>query len=906
MPSDVANKGKSRGSDERGLIEAALGQATPRSGSGAFAGDLPPPDTFPGYELTREIHRGGQGAVYQAIQKATKRRVAIKVMHGGPFTGSSGRARFEREVQILGQLNHPNIVGIHDSGATADGSFFYVMDYISGRPLDDVISSDKKPAIDDTLRLFARICEAVNAAHLRGVIHRDLKPANIRVDQRGEPIVVDFGLAKIAVPDLTKESHPQLMTMTGQFIGSLPWASPEQAEGVPDKIDVRTDVYSLGVILYQMLTGRFPYEVVGNMRDVLDNILRAEPAKPSTIGGGRRRINDEVETIVLKCLAKERDRRYQSAGELARDILHYLHGEPIEAKRDSVGYVLSKTLRRYKLPAGVAAAFIVLAVGSSVVMAGLYSKARTARTESDKSAAVATAATAAEHTQRLRADAVAAAALGLSHKLLFDYHESIKNLVGATPMRLKLLTIGRDYVKELREKAGDNPGLRRELAEADERVGDLLGDLYERKVGKTDDAAEYFAEARNIREELVAADPNSAEARTDLARSRVRTAGSLHLGGRFEDARAELSRAIADFDAALTLPGMAASDAARARELRAGASASFGNTLTRLAERATDSESGAALLEQAGAAFADAQSYWQARLKVDSADPAAVRGLGVVLDHRARALIDAGNRRRDDGRAALDHAAKKNALAKFDEAIRYYDMAAAASTTALASFDALSEQGPANAQLKRDRYLAHHAVGTALMETAAAQSFACQADHARFALSLQKHREAADEFAKALAIAAPLASGDEGNLEAQRDLAVCLNKLGNEHRELAQLSPSQYGIREQLVLAENSFKESLAIRQRLQATDPIQRHASDLVVGHTKAGQVESLLAAIPDAPDQALRLDLAIENYQKAADGQNNLVAAGVMSPDTPSIRQVKDALAKCETARAALGANP
>ncbi len=319
---------------------------------------MPPPDSFPGYELVREIHRGGQGAVYLAIQKTTKRKVAIKVMHGGPHVGSSGRARFEREVQILGQMNHPNIVRILDSGTTPDGGFFYVMDYVSGRTLDEHVAA-AKPTIQEVLRLFVKICDGANAAHLKGVIHRDLKPANVRVDARGEPVIVDFGLAKIAVPDVTVESRPQLMSITGQFIGSLPWASPEQAEGNPSMIDVRTDVYSLGVMLYQMLTGRFPYDVVGNMRDVLDNILRATPARPSTV---RRQINDEVETIVLKCLSKERERRYQSAGEIGRDIGHYLAGEPIEAKRDSGWYVISKTLGRYRPQVAVAAAFVVLLI----------------------------------------------------------------------------------------------------------------------------------------------------------------------------------------------------------------------------------------------------------------------------------------------------------------------------------------------------------------------------------------------------------------------------------------------------------------------------------------------------------------------------------------------------------------
>ena len=204
------------------------------------------------------------------------------------------------------------------------------------------------------------------------MIHRDLKPSNIRIDAAGEPHILDFGLAKVGAADATDDSHPQMMTITGQFVGSLPWASPEQAEGVPDKIDIRTDVYSLGVILYQMLTDRFPYEVIGNIRDVLANIQNVAPAPPSGI---RRQINNEVETIVLKCLSKERERRYQSAGELARDIEHYLAGEPIEAKRDSGWYVLTKTLQRYRGRAATAAAFVVLLVASAVALGILYQRA---------------------------------------------------------------------------------------------------------------------------------------------------------------------------------------------------------------------------------------------------------------------------------------------------------------------------------------------------------------------------------------------------------------------------------------------------------------------------------------------------------------------------------------------------
>ena len=343
------------------------GEPPDDEGSPVHLSKTVPSDSFPGYELVGQVHRGGQGVVYRAVQTATGRDVAIKVMHEGPFVGPRSKARFEREVRILGQLKHPNIVTIHDSG-TAVGNHYFVMDYIPGQPLDAHMGS-RKWSVDETLRLFAKICEAVNAAHLRGIIHRDLKPTNIQIDESGEPQILDFGLAKTETDDSDVTTQRQATTVTGQFLGSLPWASPEQADGMPEQIDLRTDVYSLGVILYQMLTGRFPYPVAGRMREVLGNILEAEPTRPRTI---RKDVNDEVETIVLKCLAKEPGRRYQSAGDLARDIHRYLAGQPIEAKRESTLYVLRKQMRRYRAPLAAGLAFVVLLIASSIVAWSLY------------------------------------------------------------------------------------------------------------------------------------------------------------------------------------------------------------------------------------------------------------------------------------------------------------------------------------------------------------------------------------------------------------------------------------------------------------------------------------------------------------------------------------------------------
>jgi serine/threonine protein kinase len=388
---EQAKEPKESGDRERALVEAALREAAEsaksphagahppsvraRLGGGPFV--LPAPDTFPGYELLRELHRGGQGVVYQAIQKTTRRKVAVKVMREGPFASPREHARFEREAQILGQLNHPGIVTIHDSGVTHQGLSFFVMDYISGTPLD-VYAASVKGSVEELLTLLVQVCEAVSAAHLKGIIHRDLKPGNILVDGEGHAHILDFGLAKVAGGETTGDERLQLMTITGQFLGSMPWASPEQAEGRSEKVDVRTDVYSLGVILYQVLTGRFPYEVVGNMREVLDNILNVQPAPLRKL---RKDLDEDVERIVLKCLSKERERRYQSAAELVRDIHHYLNKEPIEARRDSLTYVLAMHLKRRKLAVAIILPFILAAATGGVTSAVMWRRTVQERAE---------------------------------------------------------------------------------------------------------------------------------------------------------------------------------------------------------------------------------------------------------------------------------------------------------------------------------------------------------------------------------------------------------------------------------------------------------------------------------------------------------------------------------------------
>jgi tetratricopeptide (TPR) repeat protein/predicted Ser/Thr protein kinase len=351
------------------LIQAAQREARQLADAESHAGSSRSPglaferleSALSGYRVTRRLGTGGQGVVFEAVEDSSQLPVAIKVMRDGPFSSGSERVRFEREMQILAQLNHPNIVTIRDRG-TVNGSSFYVMDYVAGPSLHERISSPDE-ALKDKLRLFVDICRAIHAAHLQGVIHRDLKPGNIRLDLDGDPHILDFGLAKLTADAVDLDA--QSMTQTGQFVGSTPWASPEQACG-KSNIDIRTDVYSLGIILYQLLThGRFPYPVVGRLRDVLESIISTDPQRPSTLNHD---VDDELETIVLKCLAKEPDRRYQSAGDLARDVQRYLGGEAIEAKRDSYWYQLRKLAIRRKFPATIGALIVLFLIGLSGAM----------------------------------------------------------------------------------------------------------------------------------------------------------------------------------------------------------------------------------------------------------------------------------------------------------------------------------------------------------------------------------------------------------------------------------------------------------------------------------------------------------------------------------------------------------
>jgi serine/threonine-protein kinase len=369
---------------ENNSLMASLARAASHWSSGSGEDPVtgePQAPQIAGYTVEAEIHRGGQGIVYRATQQATKRPVALKVLLAGAFATTRQRQRFEREIDLVAALQHPNIVTVHDSGVSDDGKLWFAMEYIEGETLSEYFRArrdgagrDGQPSMGGLLRLFSKVCAAVSYAHQRGVIHRDLKPGNVLIDIDGEPHVVDFGLAKPIDPKIAGDRAT--VTVAGGFLGTLAYASPEQISGDANLVDVRSDVYALGVMLYELLAGAFPYPVTGQLSDIVAAINHTAPKPFGARTAAHYRVDNELETIVLKTLAKAPERRYQSVEGLRRDLEHYLAGEPIDAKRDSGWYMLTKTLRRYRVQVGVVAAFGVLLVVFSASMSVLYQQAR--------------------------------------------------------------------------------------------------------------------------------------------------------------------------------------------------------------------------------------------------------------------------------------------------------------------------------------------------------------------------------------------------------------------------------------------------------------------------------------------------------------------------------------------------
>jgi tetratricopeptide (TPR) repeat protein len=424
------------------------------------------------YRLMERIGAGGMALVYKAVRADDEfsKLVAVKILLA---PDPDLIERFRRERQMLALLEHPNIARLLDGGTSHDGAPFLVMEYVEGISVDRYIR-EKHLSLEDTLGLFRKICDAVSYAHRNLIVHRDLKPANILVTADGEPKLLDFGIAKLI--DGTAER-----TKTGMGAMTPEYASPEQVRG--GAITTATDVYSLGVILFELLTGARPYAQTTSALDLAEAIVSSKPLPVGT------RFDDDLDNIVQMALRKEPERRYASVEQFSDDIRRYREGYPIAARASTRLYRLRKFAVRNRIALAAAALLAVTVTG------GIIATLREARIANR------------------RFDDVRS----LAHSVLFDYHDAVAQLPGSVGVRQRLTKDGLNYLDRLSQEAGNDEGLILELASAYLKVGDVQGRAMRSNLGDIPGALQSYRKAVVLLEKLTNRHPSNEEAQEDLA-----------------------------------------------------------------------------------------------------------------------------------------------------------------------------------------------------------------------------------------------------------------------------------------------------------------------------------------------------------------------------------------------------
>ena len=435
------------------------------------------------YKVVSEIGHGGMGTVYLAERddEHYHQQVAIKLINPG-LGGEIIRRRFRNEMQILADLNHPNIARLFDGGETAGGVPYLVMEYVDGIPIN-VYCNEHNLSTEQRLKLFCTVCDAVQYAHQHLVIHRDIKPGNILVTEEGLPKLVDFGIAKL-LSGTADAGATAMPFMTPEY------ASPEQVRGT--SVTTATDVYSLGVVLYELLSERLPYGFKSRVpHEVAYAICEQDPERPST----SKRLHADLDNIVLMAMRKEPERRYGTAQQFAEDIQRHLDGRPVRARHDTFSYRAGKFIRRQKVAVGAA---VLIAITLLVGIIATAWQARVARAE------------------RARSERRFNEVRQLANSFVFEVHDAVANLPGSTTARSLIVQRGLNYLDSLAQDAGGDRGLQRELAAAYEKLGAVQYTPTVAHLGDLPGALESHRKAAALREALVASDPSNLDYRREL------------------------------------------------------------------------------------------------------------------------------------------------------------------------------------------------------------------------------------------------------------------------------------------------------------------------------------------------------------------------------------------------------
>ena len=814
------------------------------------------------YRIIRELGRGGMGSVYLAerADEQYRKQVAIKLIKRGMDTDAVLR-QFWKERQILAGFDHPNIARLFDGDTTEEGLSYFIMEYVEGLPINDYCTK-RALSINDRLKLFLEICAGVSYAHRHLVIHRDIKPSNILVTDEGVPKLLDFGIAKILRPEAdsaTMVTAPGLRLMTPEY------ASPEQVRGEP--VTTASDVYSLGVVLYKLLTGSSPYRFASRApRDIERAITEQEPTRPSTVTlkpnqkstiANRKSLRGDLDNILLMALRKEPPRRYQSVDQFSEDIRRHLEARPVLARRDTVAYRTRKFVQRNRV--ATAAALLILVS----LIAGLVAttwEAHRARME------------------KARAERRFNDVRQLAHSVLFDYHDAIKNLPGATRARERLVKDALTYLDSLAKEASGDPALQRELATAYERVGDVRGEAFGASLGNRAGATESYRKALAIREALVSAAPRDVQNRRELA------AIYRKIGDQFLDT-AEPARGIEYLRKSLSLYSEIAAEQPARLDLRydlAEAYTALGNGL----EAGGDE---VAVLEQYGKAL----PIYQALLEASPNDRAIRRSLSVVYEKMGNALF-----LRNDTKGALEKNEK-----------------------ALALREALLAEDPTNADYRR----------------IVSVSYQNNGDYRAWA---KDTAGALESFRKKLAIDEQSVAVDAANAQAIGDLAYCNLRLGELltdsgddgqsvafygraaelYRRLSEIDSQDQllpmregGTHARLAKAYAKLSKIASAEEESEKTSRILSGRRD-DAGNTMAQRVRAIayadLAEAHDviARNSATPANLSLKHrraardmYQRELELLQDLQRRGILDEEEiPEVNKVRQKIADCETALA------
>jgi eukaryotic-like serine/threonine-protein kinase len=511
------------------------------------------------YRLIRELGHGGMGTVFLAVRDddAFQKRAAIKILKRGMDSDAIVR-RFRNERQILAGLDHPYIAGLLDGGTTPDGLPYFSMEYIEGQTIVDYCEL-RQLKTTARLQLFRKVCSAVQYAHQNLIIHRDLKPANVLVTADGTPKLLDFGIAKLLNPEIGGQTLAP--TAAGLQLMTPEYASPEQVRG--DLVTTATDVYSLGVLLYELLTGRRPYRLTSRTpAEIARVVCEAVPERPSTAVTRvptlpdqekvatrdattiravevedaplrpatedpdrlRRRLAGDLDNIVLKALSKEPGRRYASVDQFSEDIRRHLAGLPVIARPDTWRYRTTKFVRRNRAVV-VTGLLVVLSLVAGII--GTTWQARAARRE------------------RQRAEQRFNDVRKLANSLLFELHDSIRDLPGATPARKLMVTRALEYLDKLASEAGDRADLKRELAGAYIKVGDVQGRPFNPNLGDTAGALASYQKATSLYEGLDTSGGAAPAISRELGTAYLRMSDILSSTGKTSDALAYANKGLA-------------------------------------------------------------------------------------------------------------------------------------------------------------------------------------------------------------------------------------------------------------------------------------------------------------------------------------------------------------------------